>query len=299
MSTPLVETAPSLSLNGRHAPTGIQRGTAPKNRRKLVLLAGGGLLAVAMTTALLIRAGHHETTDDAYTVGHVHAISARVAGTVAEVAVDDNDPVKAGQTLVRLDPKDFQVAIDKARADYERAKADYDRAVALLSSAAVSVQECDQAKDAMLVAKAALDDAQNQLGYCTIAAPTEGYVGNKTVQTGNRIAPGTVLLSVVQDTWVVANYKETQVGRLREGQAVRVRVDAVPDHVFTGRIDSLSPGSGSTFALLPPENATGNFTKIVQRVPVKIVLDPDSVRGYERRLVPGLSVETDVDVSGH
>jgi membrane fusion protein (multidrug efflux system) len=98
----------------------------------------------------------------------------------------------------------------------------------------------------------------------------------------------------VQDVWVVANYKETQVGEMGPGQRVRVVIDEIPGHAFTGKIDSFSPGSGSVFALLPPENATGNFTKIVQRVPVKIVLDGDSTRGYETRLVPGLSVESDV-----
>ncbi|HEY8965146.1 MAG TPA: HlyD family secretion protein, partial [Candidatus Methylacidiphilales bacterium] len=211
--------------------------------------------------------------------------------------VDDNDAVKAGQTLVRLDPRDFQVGVDKAQADYDRAKADFDRDAALRGGGAVSGQEYDQARAAMRVAKAALDDTENQLSYCTVAAPTSGFVGNKTVQVGNRIAAGTVLMSVVEDVWVVANYKETQVGRLREGQPVEVRIDAIPGKVFTGKIDSLSPGSGSTFALLPPENATGNFTKIVQRVPVKILLDPESVKGYERRFVPGLSVETDVDVT--
>jgi len=108
------------------------------------------------------------------------------------------------------------------------------------------------------------------------------------------VAVGTVLMTVVQDVWVVANYKETQVGEMVKGEHVRVDVDEISGHTFTGTIDSFSPGSGSVFALLPPENATGNFTKIVQRVPVKIRLDAASVRGYETRLVPGLSVEADV-----
>ncbi len=261
-----------------------------------------GLVLVAAVTAYLIHASYHETTDDAYTTGHVHNISARVAGTVVEVTVDDNQFVKKGQVLARLDPRDFQVQVDKAQADYQRAKADFDRVNALRKSfngdVAISKQEADLIEANLGVAKAALDDAMDQLNYCTITAPEDGYVGDKTMQTGNRVAVGTVFMSVVQDVWVVANYKETQVGKMFKGQKVCVSVDEISGHTFTGHIDSLSPGSGSTFALLPPENATGNFTKIVQRVPVKIVLDQESIRGYEQRLVPGLSVETDVSLAG-
>jgi membrane fusion protein, multidrug efflux system len=277
----------------------------PKSRfgksHKIGLGAAVALIVLAGLTAYLIYAAHHETTDDAYTTGHVHDISSRVAGTVIEVAVDDNEPVKKGEVLVRLDPRDFQVQVDKARADYLRAKADFDRVDFLRQSSsgdgAISKQEYDQMQANLGVANAALDDALDQLSYCTITAPEDGVVGDKTVQTGNRVAVGTVLMSVVQDLWVVANYKETQVGQMEKGQQVRVEVDEISGHVFTGHVDSFSPGSGSVFALLPPENATGNFTKIVQRVPVKIRLDAESTRGYERRLVPGLSVETDVDLS--
>ncbi len=265
-----------------------------QRHRKPALIGAAALLGLAGTAAWLVYASYHETTDDAYTTGHVHSISTRVAGTVIEVAVDDNQRVKKGQVLVRLDPRDFQVVVDKAQADYDRAQADFARDNQLLKSGAVSQLEYDGLKAALGVAKAALDDAKDQLSYSTIVAPEDGIVGNKTVETGNRLAQGTVLMSVVQEVWVVANYKETQVGQMVPGQQVSISIDEIPGHTFTGRVDSLSPGSGSTFALLPPENATGNFTKIVQRVPVKIRFDADSVRGFEQRLVPGLSVETDV-----
>ena len=259
-----------------------------------------GIILLAVLTTYLIYTSYHETTDDAYTTGNVHNISSRVAGTVIEVAVDDNEFVKKGQVLVRLDPRDFQVQVDKAQADYQRAQADFDRATLVRNSQdgyiAISKQEYDQMQANLGIAKAVLDDARNQLSYCTITAPEDGYVGDKTVQTGNRLAVGTVLMSVVQDIWVVANYKETQVGDMVKGQQVRISVDEISGHTFTGTIDSFSPGSGSVFALLPPENATGNFTKIVQRVPVKIRFYAASIRGYEQRLVPGLSVETDVDL---
>jgi len=269
--------------------------------RKLSLGIVAGFLLVAAATAYLIHASYHETTDDAYTTGNVHNISSRVAGTVIEVTVDDNQFVKKGQVLAQLDPRDFQVQVDKAQADYNHAKADFERVDTLRNSSdgngAISKQEYDQIAANLAVAKAALDDAIDQLNYTTITAPEDGYVGDKTVQTGNRVAVGTVLMSVVQDLWVVANYKETQVGEMVKGQRVRVYVDEISGHAFTGRIDSFSPGSGAVFALLPPENATGNFTKIVQRMPVKILLDPESTRGYGQRLVPGLSVETDVSLA--
>jgi membrane fusion protein (multidrug efflux system) len=268
---------------------------------KLGLGIISGLVLVAAVTAYLIYASYHETTDDAYTTGNIHNISSRVAGTVVEVAVDDNEFVKKGQILVQLDPRDFQVQVDKAQADYTRAKADFDRATVVRNSQdgyiAISKQEYDQMQANLGVAKAALDDALDQLRYCTITAPEDGYVGDKIVQTGNRVAVGTVLMSVVQDVWVVANYKETQVGEMVKGQRVRISVDEISGHTFTGTIDSFSPGSGSVFALLPPENATGNFTKIVQRVPVKIRFNPESIQGYEQRLVPGLSVEVDVSLA--
>ncbi len=286
------------NLTKTNAPAAQEK---PHWYRKIGLGLLAGFAVTAAVTAYLVYASSHATTDDAYTTGHVHNISSRVAGTVVEVSVDDNQFVKKGQVLARLDPRDFQVQVDKARADYHHAKADFDRVEALHQSfngdVAISKQEYDQMKAALDVAQAALDDAEDQLSYCTITAPEDGYVGDKTVETGNRVAVGTVLMSVVQDVWVVANYKETQVGEMVKGQKVSVIVDEISGHTFTGTIDSFSPGSGSVFALLPPENATGNFTKIVQRVPVKIVLDRESMRGYEQRLVPGLSVETDVSLT--
>jgi membrane fusion protein (multidrug efflux system) len=287
-----------------HALDGISV-DAPKPRftksHKIALGAGACLLIICAAAAYLIYSSRHETTDDAYTTGDVHDISSRVGGTVIEVAVRDNQRVKKGDVLARLDPRDFQVQVDKARADYNRAKADFERVRTLRGTLngdiAISKQEYDQMTANLGTAKAALDDAVNQLSYCEITAPEDGFIGNKTVQTGNRVAVGTVLMSVVQDLWIVANYKETQVGKMVAGQEVTVQLDEFPGHVFTGRIDSFSPGSGSIFALLPPENATGNFTKVVQRVPVKILLDPESLRGYEDRVVPGLSVETDVSLT--
>ena len=117
------------------------------------------------------------------------------------------------------------------------------------------------------------------------------------VEVGQRVSPGQPLMPLVQDgIWVVANFKETQMNRIRTGQTVKITVDAFPGKVFTAHVESLSPGAGAIFALLPPDNATGNFTKVVQRIPVKIVFDPDSLKGYEDLMAPGMSVIVKVKV---
>jgi membrane fusion protein, multidrug efflux system len=139
-------------------------------------------------------------------------------------------------------------------------------------------------------ATAALEEAKLQLSYTMITAPTPGRVGRKSVEVGQRLQVGQPLLAVVEDNvWIVANFKETQLEKMRDKQPVEIQIDSFPHDHFRGHIDSLAPGSGNEFALLPPDNATGNFTKIVQRVPVKIVFEPDSMRGYENLLSPGIS----------
>ncbi len=240
----------------------------------------------------------HESTDDAYTTGHIHNVASRVTGTVLAVKVDDNEMVKQGQILIELDPTDYQVLVNQARADYEKAKADLARAQSLTNAGAISKQDIDQDTAATEVAAAQLKNAEDQLAYCTIRAPSDGRIGHKTVETGNRINVGAALMAVVEDVWVVANFKETQLGDMRPGQKAKIRIDAIPGQTFLGEVDSWAPGSGATFALLPPDNATGNFTKIVQRVPVKIRFDPDSIKGYENRIVPGLSCEPEVLLRG-
>jgi len=263
---------------------------------KIGLMVATAAILIVVGTIYFIYASHHETTDDAYTTGHIHNISSRVTGTVIAVLVDDNEFVKQGQVLVKLDPRDYQVKIDQARANVLQAKVNYDRLNALKESGAISQQDYDQSQATLLVDNATLEDALDQLSYCTICAPTDGYVGSKTVELGNRIDVGGQLMDVVQDAWVVANYKETQLGPMLPGQRAAIVVDAIPSHKFYGWVDSFSSGSGTVFALLPSDNATGNFTKIVQRVPVKIVFDQESTRGYEGRLVAGLSVEISIDL---
>ena len=259
---------------------------------KVIGLIIGVIAILVVATIYIVYASNHESTDDAYTAGYVHQISSRVTGNVIDLAITDNQFVHAGQVLLRLDPRDYEVQVAKAQANYDRAMADFDRVDALKDDVAISKQDYDQTKTNMEVAKANLDDANNQLSYCTIVAPTDGYIGNRTVNLGDRVTVGGALMAVVQDIWVVANYKETQLGKMKRNQAVQIIVDAIPGKTFPGHIDSFSPGTGATFALLPPDNATGNFTKIVQRIPVKIYFEPDAIKDFRGRLLPGLSVET-------
>jgi len=303
--------------------------TVPKRKSgrisKKKLIVGGIVGGVLLIGTLLywLHARNFQSTDDAYTTTHVHEISARVAGYVETVNVDDNEFVKAGQTLAMLDQPDFKVAleqakaqvlqrradIDQAQATFDRAKLDYDRATDLYHGKVISKAEFDSAtatfkansasvesaKANLAAAEAAEKNAELQLSYTTIVAPADGVIAKKTVETGHHIQPGQALMAVVErNVWVLGNFKETQLARMRVGQHVDVKIDSVPGHTFSAHIDSLQPGTGSTFALLPPDNATGNFTKIVQRVPVKIVFD--DLGNYRDRVVPGLSCVPKVDL---
>ncbi len=162
----------------------------------------------------------------------------------------------------------------------------------------VDKSQYDVAMAAVERARTALAEAQLNLSYASIVAPTAGRIGKKSVEAGQRIEPGQPLLTIVADNpWVVANFKETQLKKMHSGQSVDITIDSFPDHRFLGHVLSFSPASGASFAVLPSDNATGNFTKIVQRLPVKIILDPASVKGYEDKLAPGMSAVTSVNLS--
>jgi membrane fusion protein (multidrug efflux system) len=161
----------------------------------------------------------------------------------------------------------------------------------------VNRSEYEAAQSAIAQSAAMLKDAQLQLSYIDVFATSTGRIGKKNVEVGNRIQVGAPLMAIVENNyWIVANFKETQLNRIKTGQSVEVKLDAFPDHTFTGRVDSIAPASGSQFSLLPPDNATGNFTKIVQRISVKITLDPQSLKGYESRITAGMSAEVTVEI---
>jgi len=385
------------------------------------------VLAIAGVAAWLAVTAGRETTDDAQVDAHVTQISSRVGGTVTKVAIEDNQPVEAGAILVELDPRDYQVAVEKARAELADAEAsavaartnvpitsttaagneatargglthaqsgiaaaekeieaararlvtaqarlreaeanaakaarDVERLRGLLAKDEVSQQQFDSVTAAAEAQKAAADSARSQvaeadagirvaesklaqaraaelqaraelqtaqtgpsqvtatkarassaearvqqalanlaqaelnLQYTTVKAPARGVIGRKGINAGQVVQAGQPLLAIVQldEVWIVANYKETQLKDMRPGQRATVDVDALGGRGFNGKVGSLAGATGARFSLLPPENATGNFVKVVQRVPVKIVLDPG--QDPEHRLRPGMSVTTTV-----
>ena len=210
-----------------------------------------------------------------------------------------NLEAKRQRELLRTRIAGTQQLVEQADANAARTnaqkslnEAQLDQQKALLAS--LDVQQ-NQLQAQVAAAQAQVTLAQNNLAYTRIYAPADGLVGQRQVRAGQFVNVGTQIITVVPlpNIWVIANYKETQMTNVREGQSARVAVDAFPDVKLTGHVDSWSPGTGSTFALLPPDNATGNFTKVVQRVPVKIVLDPDPSLGALVR--PGMSVEATVD----
>jgi len=354
----------------------------------------------------------YESTDDAEVDGHINSISARISGHVIKLNVQDNQYVQAGTVLVEIDPADYQVAYERAKADfddaqaaaaaagvnvpitsvnttsqvsateadvassragiaaarqqYEAAKAQlaqavandvkaqndlgryrqlvdkqeisqqqYDQAVAASRASAAAVdaaratadaaqQQVTQAQGKLVQAeanlssartaprqmevtrsraasalaeaqfkKAELDQAQLNLQYTKVTAPVAGVVSDRTVEVGQNVAPGQELMKVIplNDVWITANFKETQLREMKVGQPVTVEVDA-SGRKYKGKVDSLAGASGARFSLLPPENATGNYVKVVQRIPVKIVLDPGE--NNDQSLRPGMSVEPKV-----
>ncbi|MCK1334770.1 membrane fusion protein (multidrug efflux system) [Bradyrhizobium sp. LB1.3] len=300
------------------------------------------------------------STDDAYVKADSTTIAPKVSGYLDRVLIGDNEHVKAGQVLARIDDRDFKVALDQAKADVAAANAtvtskeaqlDVQQAVIAAARATIdvdnaaklfakqenkrytdlaatgfgSVQNAQQAqardagadaaiqrdianltsalkqvdllKAEILQAKAAAvraDALQRQaelnLGYTTIVSPIEGVVGNRSLRVGQFVQAGTQLMAIVpaEGAYVVANFKETQLTDVKSGQAVDIEIDMFPGQVVHGHVDSIAPASGQEFALLPPDNATGNFTKVVQRIPVKIALD--ARHGPAIALRPGMSV---------
>jgi membrane fusion protein, multidrug efflux system len=334
-------------------------------RAALALALSLGIAAAADFGYGYLTTGRYlETTDDAYIKADSTIVSPKVSGYIAEVLVGDDEPVKAGQLLARIDDRDFRTALDQAHADVaaseaavrnldaqielqqpviQQQAAEVDAAEAnlkfaqeeraryddLMKSGSGTVQRAQQT-DAALREKTAqlqqgksgLDAAKRKvevlatdrakavaqldharaveqqaalnLSYTRITAPVEGTVGARSLRVGQFVQAGTQLMAVVplDAVYVVANFKETQLTHVRNGQPVEIRIDSFNSTRLRAHVDSLSPASGLEFALLPPDNATGNFTKIVQRVPVKIVLDDDSLKGLLR---PGMSAEPTVN----
>ena len=206
------------------------------------------------------------------------------------------------EVLATHDGASTQADLDNARSAFHASEAAHAANEANLTAARASVgsaQAAQASAEAQAVAarasssvlEAALHDAERKLSYTTITAPAAGRIGNKAVESGNYIIAGQLLLALAEpDVWIVANYKETQLTRIRLGQDVEITVDALPGRTLHGKVDSIAPASGAQFALLPPDNATGNFNKVVQRIPVKITLAPADATELSRTLRLGYSV---------
>jgi membrane fusion protein (multidrug efflux system) len=220
-------------------------------------------------------------------------------------AKQDKDVAEANLQVAKEGLNQAESRVQEAIQSVADAQAGVIRAKSAAQNAAAARAETEMAKKTLVVqesaaakAKSEFDNSMTQLSYTNVVAPISGNIGHRTVEVGQQIERGQSLMSIVSDEkWVVANFKETQLSRMHAGQKVDIQIDAFPGKAFTGRVDSVSPASGAQFALLPPDNATGNFTKVVQRVSVKIVLDPQSINGYESRLTPGMSVIPVVHVS--
>ncbi len=274
---------------------------------------GIGIGAALLLGVLAVLGGKSESTDNAYVGANVATLSTKVPGLVTQVLVEENQKVKKGQILVAIDPRDFQNALDQQEAQLRSveasltlAKKDEKRAVDLFAEGAVSAQFRDEAnakaqelENQWASLRAQIEQSELNLQFTLLRAPSDGTIGKKAVESGMVVAPGEPLLAFVDagTPWVDANFKETQLRKIRPGQKAEVAIDSIGGKRFEAVVDSIAPGTGSTFALIPPENATGNFTKIVQRVPVRLRFLADSIQGYEDRIVPGLSVEAKIIVN--
>ncbi len=352
------------------APPAAEQVHAPEKKKRrspvlplilAALLAGAGWYGYGWWTdgRFLI------STDDAYIEADIAIVSPKVAGYVEKVNVVENQHVKAGDPLVTLDGRDYQIALERATnaiesarlavkridaqivgaeaalrqagaqrgaleaalpgaeiterragelasksigtaADLDNARVALDQARANLVAGEASVASAeanigllraqrDEALNSIRAQELARDQAQRDLDFTVLKAPYDGVIGNLAVQTGDLVSAGKRLAALVPLTelYVEANFKETQIGNLEPGSKVRVHVDAYEEHDLVGTVTSLAPASGSVFSMLPAENATGNFTKVVQRVPVRIALPEEALA--QGRLRAGLSVVVDVD----
>jgi membrane fusion protein (multidrug efflux system) len=225
---------------------------------------------------------------------------AQVAQSQAQLQRARQDAERYGQLYNTQMKAVSKAELDGANAARAGATADLaarrDNALAAQAQTAAAGAARDVARAQVKVLQTQLKDARQQLGYNQVVAPVAGRIGKRSVEVGARVQPGQQLAAIVQDdVWVTANFKETQLAALRPGQEVHIAVDALDDKELVGRVDSFSPASGNQFALLPADNATGNFTKIVQRVPVKIVLRAEDVRKLGGRLVPGMSALAEIE----
>jgi membrane fusion protein (multidrug efflux system) len=215
-----------------------------------------------------------------------------------EVAQSNLDGASATYTQMLVKVKESEQSLKDTQTMTVKAQATEESAAAARAQTDTSKNTVDVQKAAAKQAQVQYQNALTQLSYTKVLAPISGTIGHKTVEVGQQIDKGQALMSIVSDEkWVVANFKETQLGRMHNGEEVDIKIDALAGKVFKGHVQSMSPASGAQFSMLPPDNASGNFTKVVQRIPVKIVFDPQSIKGFENLLSPGMSVVPEVHLT--
>ena len=271
-----------------------------KNKKIFIPLIIAGVLVIIALAVYIIKGSGAISTDDAYVEGRIHSVAPKIAGTVSAVHVNDNRIVKPGDILIEIDPVDYELKVREAqaslnirKASFEQAGRDKDRAGMLYKKEVFPKERYESALTAHTLAKAQVEAAQAQLKmaqrnleYTKIYAPADGYITKKSSEVGNQVQPGQPLMAIValDDIWVTANYKETQLKNVRPGQWAEIKVDTYSGKNFTGKVDSIMAGTGAAFSLFPPENALGGYVKVVQRIPVKIVLDKDTDKNHVLRV---------------
>jgi membrane fusion protein (multidrug efflux system) len=343
-----------------NAGSASRQGKVHSQRKILTALLCGVLLLAFLTIGAYSSntMQYREVTEDAYVEGNVVQVTTQVAGTVISIAADNTDHVSAGQALVKLNPVDAQLALERSeaqlaktvrqvrsqyavalqmhgnvdmrRVELNKVEADLERRSQLVKSGAISGEDLEHAREAVRAARAALSSTEQQYAAnqayidrtsiashpdvlsaaaqvkdayiatmrTLVPAPVSGLVAKRNVQVGQRVAAGTALMSVVpiDDVWVTANFKESQLRHLRLGQPVTLVADAYGGEVsYHGKVVGQEAGTGSAFSLMPAQNATGNWIKVVQRIPVRIALDPVEVTSHPLQI--GLSMKVSVDTS--
>lgn len=342
-------------------PVGAADAQDAQNQRKrktglTIAIALFLIVGLAWAAYWFLYARYHETTENAYVSGNMVMVNAQTVGTVEAIMADENQEIKAGQVLVKLNPTDAQVALSQAQAQLAQATRQIqnafnsagvahaqlsqaasavktaqdavNRRAKLVGTGAVSKEEYDQARNALTQAQAAYKTATEQSKTASaqiagttssnhpaieaakaafrsayinhkrlaVLAPIDGVVAKRSVQVGQQIAPGVPLMTIVaaSQVWVEANYKETQLANLRVGQPVELTADVYGSSVkFKGTVQGIGIGTGSSFSVLPAQNATGNWIKIVQRVPVRVNLDPEQLKQHPLRV--GMSMHVNIN----